>query len=114
MINWVQVRQLEEDVGAEDFGDVVSLFLAEVDQAVAQLDTIPRDPDALAPALHFLRGSAYNLGFQAFGDYCSEGEKLSLGGRIHEVELTKVAALYCRSKQAFFAGAASHCSFQHD
>ena len=112
MIDWAQIKQLEEDIGEEDFGDVVSLFLAEVDEAVAQLGKNPPDTsDKLAPALHFLKGSAYNLGFKAFGDYCSEGEKLSLEGKGEDVEIAKVITLYTDSKGVFFGQAADYCSF---
>ncbi|MBV1863728.1 MAG: Hpt domain-containing protein [Rhodobacteraceae bacterium] len=115
MIDWVQIRQLEEDIGEEDFGDIVSLFLEEVDEVVAQLSENPPDTsDKLAPKLHFLKGSAYNLGFKAFGDYCSEGEKLSLEGKGEDVEIAKIITLYTDSKDAFFRQAADHCSFVPD
>ncbi len=112
MINWKQIQQLEEDIGAEDFCDVVDLFLAEVDEAVDQLESIPaNDQAALAPALHFLKGSAYNLGFKAFGDLCSDGEKQSAEGRFDAAELPRFPSLYDDSKRAFLAEAAKHCSY---
>jgi hypothetical protein len=42
MINWSQIKQLEEDVGAEDLAEVVMLFLSEVDEAISELDTVAR------------------------------------------------------------------------
>jgi len=115
MIDWAQIQQLEEDIGIEDFGEVVTLFMAEVDEAVSELDnTRPNSPDEMAPALHFLKGSAYNLGFKTFGDYCSEGESLAQNGRASEVDLEKVISLYTESKTAFFSQASNHCSFVPD
>ncbi len=112
MIDWQQVQQLEEDIGAEDFGDVVILFLSEVDEAVAQLETHCTDAaNDLGPALHFLKGSAYNLGFQAFGDLCSEGEKRVERGDFDLSELPQVATLYVQSKETFLAEISKHCSY---
>ena len=112
MINWEQVKQLEADIGAEDFEEVVTLFLAEVDEAVAQLKSSPPDnSDDVASALHFLKGSAYNLGFQAFGDYCSEGELQALNSSLEGIELAKVADLYVRSKKVFLSEMSDHISF---
>ena len=112
MINWTQIKQLEEDVGVEDFGDVVELFLAEVDEAVESLPTLDvEDAAVIGPALHFLKGSAFNLGFQEFGEYCSQGEAASIKGTSDTVDIEKVASLYQQSKEAFFAAAADHCSY---
>ncbi len=113
MIDWVQIRQLEEDIGVEDFGEVVTLFMAEVDEAVSVLsNNRPKSPEDVASALHFLKGSAYNLGFKTFGDYCSEGEILAQNGQVGDVDLDKVISLYAESKTAFFSQASNHCSFE--
>jgi HPt (histidine-containing phosphotransfer) domain-containing protein len=113
MIDWGQIKQLEEDIGAEDFGDVVILFIEEVDEAVNQLkENPPRDAAQLGPALHFLKGSAYNLGFNIFAEYCSEGEKMADNGQADCVDLEKVICLYTESKAKFIQEAPQHCSFQ--
>lgn len=112
MIDWAQIRQLEADIGTEDFSEVVDLFIAEVDEAVMQLaEDPPEAADLLVSALHFLKGSAYNLGFRAFGDYCSEGEKMAMDGDGNDVNLKKTIRLYVESKEHFFKQAAEHCSF---
>lgn len=113
MIDWAQIRQLEEDIGAEDFGDVVLLFIAEVDEAIDQLKgNTPESAEQLASALHFLKGSAYNLGFSAFAEYCSQGEKMAENGQMEDVDIAKVIALYEQSKTVFMQEATQHCSFQ--
>lgn len=115
MIDWAQIQQLEEDIGVEDFGEVVTLFMAEVDEAVSELDNNrPKSPDAMATALHFLKGSAYNLGFKTFGDYCSEGENLAQNGQLNDVDLDKVISLYAESKTLFSSQASNYCSFVLD
>lgn len=113
MIDWQQIKQLEEDIGPEDFSDVVILFLEEVDSTVEELKTAPPESaEELAPVLHFLKGSAYNLGFREFGDYCSDGERLVLEGQGQRVALDNVIRLYTKSKQQFFADAPLRCSFR--
>lgn len=115
MINWGQVKQLEEDIGAEDFGDVVVMFIEEVDEAVDNLRQEPEmTDDDLASALHFLKGSAANLGFADFADFCSNGEKLAQDGEAAQINLTTVVALYDQSKSAFLGDVSNHTSFVPD
>ena len=37
MIDWASVSELRDEVGAEDFDEVVELFLEEVDEAIIAL-----------------------------------------------------------------------------
>jgi HPt (histidine-containing phosphotransfer) domain-containing protein len=112
MIDWKQVQQLEDDVGSEDFAEVVALFLDEVEETLAPLrnpDTV--DLDRIGEIMHFLKGSAYNLGFRAFGDFCSRGEELAKSGKAAEVDLPLTVSLYEQSKAEFLADASLHCSY---
>jgi HPt (histidine-containing phosphotransfer) domain-containing protein len=112
MINWDQVKQLEEDIGAEDFGDVVVMFIEEVDEAVDDLRSLPKlDDDALAAAMHFLKGSAANLGFKEFADYCGTSEKRAENGAGNDVDLTTVVRLYDDSKQLFLQDVPKYTSY---
>jgi HPt (histidine-containing phosphotransfer) domain-containing protein len=112
MINWDQVKQLEEDIGAEDFGDVVVMFIDEVDQAVDNLRPSPTlEGEAMSSAMHFLKGSAANLGFEAFSAYCSSGEKLAESGASGDVDLARVVHLYDESKQLFLSEVSNHTSY---
>jgi hypothetical protein len=103
MIDWQQVRQLQEDVGAEEMGEVVELFLCEVDEAVevlqneyATLATSDR-----SAAFHFLKGCASNLGFKDFGDQCSIGEEITKTGGEPDFEISDLVSLYVSSKEHF-------------
>lgn len=112
MIDWNQVKQLEDDIGAEDFGDIVEVFIEEVDEAVAALrDKTEMTNTELGPALHFLKGSAANLGFVDFASYCSDGEVLADAGNGHEVNLKQVVSLYDQSKSVFLSGVPDHTSY---
>lgn len=113
MINWQQIRQLEEDVGAEDLAEVVTLFLAEVDEAIEELDGITqKGPTEIADAMHFLKGSAFNLGFQRFGEFCSEREALAHSGETGSISSSEIEELYQASKKQFFENLSNHCSVQ--
>ncbi|NIZ11831.1 Hpt domain-containing protein [Phaeobacter sp. HF9A] len=106
MIDWPRVRELKEEVGEDGFDEVVELFLEEVEEVIAKLKT--GDRSQLEQDLHFLKGSALNLGFQEFSDACLRGERLSAEGQQATVDLEQVVAIYDNSKQNFLAGLGSN------
>lgn len=111
MIDWSQIKQLEEDVGAEDLAEVVEIFLEEVDEAVDALRGLEgMSGEAMAPALHFLKGSAANLGFADFASICSDGEHKADEGNSADVDLSAVVTSYDASKAEFMKEAVNHCS----
>ena len=52
MIDWARVSEFHDEVGAEDFDEVVALFLEEVDEAIAALRDLT-DLSELEPQCHF-------------------------------------------------------------
>lgn len=102
MIDWAKVRELRDDVGAEDFDEVVELFLEEVQETIDKL-TACVDPASLEEDLHFLKGSALNLGFSDFSQLCQTGEKMSAEGQATDVDVAAILATYAASKTAFLA-----------
>ena len=109
MIDWSRVAELRDEVGAEDFDEVVELFLEEVDEVVDQLRGGVEDA-SLEPQLHFLKGSALNLGFHDFSDVCATGETLASKGQGDEVNLSKVTDIYDASRKVFLAELQSRLS----
>ncbi|MEY8843083.1 Hpt domain-containing protein [Cribrihabitans sp. XS_ASV171] len=103
MIDWSRVAQLRGEVGAEDFDEVVALFLEEVEEVMARLRSSP-GRGRLDRDLHFLKGSALSLGFQSFSRLCQEGERLAACGRPESVDIPGIVEDYERSKATFFAG----------
>lgn len=99
MITWSQVTELRNDVGAEDFDEVVEIFLDEVEETLAALAHGPR----LEQVLHALKGSALNLGFTHFSDLCAEGEARAARGEGAAVDLEAIRASYGESKAIFLA-----------
>ncbi len=100
MINWDQVQQLRSEVGAEDFDEVVELFLEEVDEVVDRLRN-SSERAALESDLHFLKGSALNLGFADFSSLCQTGEQMSANGQADEVDLVAILNSYDASRGIF-------------
>ena len=105
MICWERVNELREEVGAEDFLEVVEIFLEEVDEAVGRLKAGP-EADTLESELHFLKGSALNLGFAKMGELCSHGEMLAREQGPEAVDLAELVSVYERSRSEFLAGSA--------
>lgn len=100
MIDWGQVRSLRDEVGPEDFEEVVELFLEEVEEVVQRLKGCT-DTATLENDMHFLKGSALNLGFESFSKLCQDGENLSAKGQADALDVGSVLACYATSKTAF-------------
>lgn len=107
MINWPRVAQLRDEIGAEDFGEVVQLFLEEVEEVIDRMREKP-DSDRLESDLHFLKGSALNLGFRSFSTLCQDGERKAAAGRADEVDVAAVLLNFEQSRDVFQAELAAH------
>lgn len=104
MISWERVNELREDVGDDDFDEVVEIFLEEVEEVIDRLRQSP-DPSKLEDDLHFLKGSALNLGFESFSKICQKGERDAANSNISAIDLRAVISVYERSKVQYFAQA---------
>lgn len=100
MIDWNRVAELRDEVGAEDFGEVVELFLEEVEGVIAKI-TAPGGTDTLEQDMHFLKGSALSLGFQEFSAMCQKGERAAASGAADQVDIAAIAAKYEASRAEF-------------
>ena len=101
LIDWNKVCELRNEVGAEDFDEVVELFLEEVDETIMQLGQSGRSTEH---DLHFLKGSALNLGFLQFSELCRVGEEAAAKGEADSVDLDEIQSNYQHSKSAFLEG----------
>ncbi|MEX0338864.1 MAG: Hpt domain-containing protein [Arenibacterium sp.] len=104
MINWGRVKELKQEVGEEDFGEVVEMFMEEVDEVLTPMRRGENDPLTLESDLHFLKGCALNIGFDGFSDLCHDGEKRAATGQGGSVSITRVIEVFDRSKDAFLSG----------
>lgn len=101
MIDWARVTELREEIGEEDFAEVVDLFLEEVD---AVIQTLTPGMDDLEAQLHFLKGSALNLGFDAFSALCQAGETAAGAGAGGDVDIASIRSVYTASRAEFATG----------
>ena len=99
MIDWPRVKELREEVGAEDFGEVVEIFLEEVEGVMEKLKT--EGSTQLEQDLHFLKGAALNLGFAQFSTLCLEGERAAADGQADSVALPEILQSFETSKAVF-------------
>lgn len=99
MIDWGRIAELKEEVGAEDFDEVVQLFMGEVEGALNALDS--DTSTGLEAQMHFLKGSALNLGFSAFAHICQQGETDALQGNSSAIDIAAVRSLFAQSKNVF-------------
>jgi len=101
-IDWERVDVLRAEVGSA-FDEVLDLFLEEMDEAIGKIPA-SSDPEALAEALHFLRGSASNLGLNC---YCEMSRKIEAEvAKGHAVSVQPLIDAYAKAKDILLAAAA--------
>lgn len=89
LINWTRIHELRDEIGDDNFSEVVTLFLEESDSVIA------RAGNGLTPEeLHFLKGASLNLGFTDLAEACGE-----------PADPHALAALYEKSKATLLAHA---------
>lgn len=103
MIDWGRVAELRSEIGDDDFREVVDLFLDEVQGVLQRLAEAP-EPVRFEDDFHFLKGSAWNLGFSTFGEMCQSAERRASAGRAEGIDIAAIHECYRVSKQAFQAG----------
>lgn len=97
VISTERVQELRDEVGEEDFEEIVSLFIAESDSLVDRLRTIGSRDEAEA-LLHALKGSALNLGFDELARLCREGRGADAGSGGWRGTFAQLLDVYERSK----------------
>ncbi|MFE3838291.1 Hpt domain-containing protein [Pseudogemmobacter sonorensis] len=115
MIDRDRLDELHEEIGEDDLGSVVSVFLDETDEVISGLGP-GLSAAELEAQLHFLKGSALNLGLRAFAALCQQGERAAglaattNGGAPQPgraagfpVDLDELARVYTVSRDALLA-----------
>ena len=103
MIDWTRVAELRDEIGPEDFEEVAELFLMEVEDTLSRLTGAAKDARQMQEYMHFLKGSALNLGFSDMSDICSKGEADAANGHL-SVEIDHLKSLYGQSRSVFETG----------
>lgn len=100
MIDWDRVAELREDIGTESFAEVIEIFLGEVGTVIAGLSP-DKSAKTLAEELHFLKGSALNIGFGRLAELCAKGEGMAVSGQPDQVPLEQIRRCYAESRSVF-------------
>ena len=102
MIDLARLNDLRSEIGVDDFQEVLCLFLEEADEVVEQLTERP-DLQTIESRLHFLKGSALNLGLSELAVLCQNGERSAAKGKPQSVDILAVTKCYAASKQQLMA-----------
>ncbi|OYX21473.1 MAG: hypothetical protein B7Z04_02900 [Rhodobacterales bacterium 32-66-9] len=106
MIDWKRVDELKDEIGADGFAEVADMFLDEAEGAVtALLRGIPADE--VEGQLHFLKGSALNLGLSELAAICQDGERRAAAGEGALVDVALVASVWRASRAGLLGGLAA-------
>lgn len=101
MIDWTRIDELKDELGEDDFEDVFSIFLEEVQESVDSLKESPTGP-ALEAILHSVKGNAVTVGFSTLADLAGAGEIKA--GQGAAVDLMQIYQAHAKSKEAYSAG----------
>jgi histidine phosphotransfer protein HptB len=105
MIDWTRLNELRSEIGDEDLADVVEMFLEEADGVVIHISGGLSSAE-MESQLHFLKGSALNLGLSDLAALCQDGERQAAQGNGAAVNPTRIVAVYQASKSAFLGALA--------
>lgn len=103
MIHWQRVNQLRDEVGADEFDEVVQIFFEEVEEVIGRIKA-DTGRTALDQNLHFLKGGAASLGFQKLAELCQQGELSAAAGSAQSVDLDAIIESFRQSRQLFQTG----------
>lgn len=102
MIDWQRVAELRDEVGEEDFDEIIEMFLEDVEERLQRMHAA-QDNRALGEDIHFLKGCALNMGFRAFSALCQRGEGLSSQDPENTIDPIEFDACYQSSKRFFLS-----------
>ena len=73
MIDWGRIEELRDEVGEDDLIEVIELFCEEMGEVLERLPSAPQND--LLGHIHFLKGSAQNIGVCTVADMCKSIEE---------------------------------------
>lgn len=101
MIDQARIDELRREVGDDDLAEVVTLFCEEFEEALERLNGL--QSGSLADDLHFLKGSAYNVGMSQVGELCSAAESRLQDGQPVNEDLALIAEVFRTSRATLLA-----------
>ena len=107
MIDWDRISEMHADFGAEDFDEIVTLFLEEVETSLSALASDAQSPQRTEAHMHALKGSALNMGFSQLAGLAAKGEKQAAEGSADIVSPSDIQTCFEQSKKVFLDGLAT-------
>lgn len=100
MIDHARLAELMEEVGGDDLAEVIGLFCEEVEET---LDRLGRHASpTLADDLHFLKGSALNIGMSDVGEMCRLAEQSLRADPSVPPDIDAIAQAFQQARQALY------------
>lgn len=96
MINTARIQELKDEVGEDDLIEVIELFCEEVEGVLETLDSTA--PSDMMAKLHFLKGSAMNIGLDAVSELCRTEESRLKADPTALADIGAIRTAYAASK----------------
>ena len=97
MLDNKRISELKDEIGEEDFAEVLEMFLGEMTDQLGKFD-MNATPERVQASLHALKGAALNVGFQAFADLCATAETFANEGLVQETLAQELNDTFKQSK----------------
>jgi len=98
MINKDRIEELREEVGEDELDEVIELFCEEVEDVLRDLRNVSQTE--IAAQLHFLKGSAANIGLDGVSDICRQQESLLSESPNAALDISAIISTYEAEKLA--------------
>tara|TARA_R110000787_G_scaffold40444_2_gene100521 strand:- start:9563 stop:9934 length:372 start_codon:yes stop_codon:yes gene_type:complete len=102
MIDWAYVNGLRAGIGKDSFNEIVQVFFDETEDTLKRLEDAHRPID-ITEELHFLQGSALNMGFVGFSAECRKSHDMSTDNADDMRHTAGLLATYGKSKTLFLS-----------
>lgn len=96
MIDWDRIAELQAEVGEDGLAEVLELFFEEFEETLEA--ALASDGAAPLDALHFLKGSASNIGMGDVAKICLDGEVAIKSGADKEIDFAEIATAFRESR----------------
>lgn len=103
MIDWERIEELRREIGVEGLREVARIFLEEGEETLGELAALQEGSER-AMKLHFLKGSALDLGLTDLAALCQRAERDQ--GAIGNDEIALAFAAACRELASGLSAAA--------
>ncbi|WP_103332116.1 Hpt domain-containing protein [Pseudotabrizicola formosa] len=99
MIDWQVANDLKQAIGTDVFDEVIEVFFTEADGTLTRM-MAATTADDMKSELHFMKGSALNLGFREVAQLCQTLEHRAEAGDT-DLPLSQVQTIYAASREEF-------------